>query len=407
VTPRINDLELDNDAGNLCSLLWAFTEVGASNADLFAALAERAVVEMRAFRPAVLSDVRNTCFWCFKRASAKSWSTQGKQAYSRDFAHGVFFEALSAAVLQNIDELSPITCVYLMWSFSKARVHDQELFDAVERRVGRQVADLDRCGLTMFCWNYAYSGTENEDVYRLVKEDTLRPERMKEMAPRDVAGILSAFAKAGVRDQELTDAIVEHSCGLLKDGISQSCHRGPGKSLKRDVYIGDKSAVDGAVDAFDMMSLSELLPALADLEAAPAELLEVAGEYVAMGLSQTDHLASRFVRFPRSVVRVLRALARMDAGGDRLFEAAAPYCTRNLDEYNTSDVISLLWTWAARRPRTDPTLADLHMRLRENLVDRGIRNFTEQEASDAQWALDKLGINDDELREALQDVQPA
>ncbi|CAK0897058.1 unnamed protein product, partial [Prorocentrum cordatum] len=139
VTPRINDLELDNDAGNLCSLLWAFTEVGASNADLFAALAERAVVEMRAFRPAVLSDVRNTCFWCFKRASAKSWSTQGKQdAYSRDFAHGVFFEALSAAVLQNIDELSPITCVYLMWSFSKARVHDQELFDAVERRVGRQ-----------------------------------------------------------------------------------------------------------------------------------------------------------------------------------------------------------------------------------------------------------------------------
>ncbi|CAK0802243.1 unnamed protein product, partial [Prorocentrum cordatum] len=109
---------------------------------------------------------------------------------------------------------------------------------------------------------------------------------MAEMAPRDVAGILSAFAKAGVRDQELTDAIVEHSCGLLKDGISQSCHRGPGKSLKRDVYIGDKSAVDGAVDAFDMMSLSELLPALADLEAAPAELLEVAGEYVAMGLSQ-------------------------------------------------------------------------------------------------------------------------
>ena len=46
-----------------------------------------------------------------------------------------------------------------------------------------------------------------------------------------------------------------HAVGLLRDGLAQRCYNGPSKSLVREVYVGDLSAAEGAVDAFDMVSI--------------------------------------------------------------------------------------------------------------------------------------------------------
>lgn len=408
VTPRICELALDSEGGNLCSLLWAYTEAGVSNTDLFAGLASRAFSEMRAFKPTVLSSVREVCFWSFHRASSDAWSSKRRTGHAggkKGFASKDFFKALSQVVVRSIAEIHPITCVYLMWSYSKAGVYDQDLFDAVAENVGRQAKDLDRCGVTMFCWNYAYIGAENEEVYRQVKADCLRPERMAEMAPRDTSCVLWAYAKAGVRDQELTNALVDQSHGLLRDGLVQGCYRGPAKSLKRDIYIGDLSARDGAVDSFDVMNIGDMLVGLVELQlAVPAKFLELVDEYVVRGLDQEDHLVERFVGYPRAkgVAKILHALAQMDAGSDRLLSVAGPYCLRRLRDLSSGDVISLLWTWAVRGPRSDATVADLHLRLRDNLVLRPRPGgVTKQQASSALEALRELGIDDEELRRVL------
>ena len=42
----------------------------------------------------------------------------------------------------------------------KGGVYNQEVFDCVSERVGAAVGDLDRCGLTMHVWNYAFIGAK-------------------------------------------------------------------------------------------------------------------------------------------------------------------------------------------------------------------------------------------------------
>ena len=72
--PRLHDLPLDGNDGNVSALLWAFTEVDFVHAGLFAEMARRAVEEMKSFqapRLRVLSDVKDICFWSFHRASAE------------------------------------------------------------------------------------------------------------------------------------------------------------------------------------------------------------------------------------------------------------------------------------------------------------------------------------------------
>jgi len=88
------------------------------------------------------------------------------------FAHPDFFAKLGPAIVEKLDKIHPISCVYLMWTFSKAGVECQELFDAVAKRVGADLTRLDRCGLTMFCWSYAYSEAENAEAGRTRESPT-------------------------------------------------------------------------------------------------------------------------------------------------------------------------------------------------------------------------------------------
>ncbi|CAE7280921.1 unnamed protein product [Symbiodinium sp. CCMP2592] len=72
----------------------------------------------------------------------------------------------------------------------------QDLFEAVAQKVVPEVQKLDRCGLAMFCWNFAYISHESAPVFESTAKDSLRTERLAELTPRDVAAISKAFAKA-------------------------------------------------------------------------------------------------------------------------------------------------------------------------------------------------------------------
>eukprot|EP00913_Durusdinium_trenchii_P014884 g13959.t1 len=360
IYPNLQALPVDNEGGNLCSLLWAFSEAGILHGALFDALVERAVELMVQFQPKVLSDVRTTCFWSFRRASASSWGRgDARQGGRRDFASSEFYDRLVPRLLEKIDQIHPISCVYLMWSFAKPMVLCEELFNAVASRVIPEVQSLDRCALAMFAWNYAYINHDVPEVYQASAKEALRPARLEELTPRDLANLMRAFAKAGVREVELMQALSEHGCGLLRDGIDQKCYRRPMKSLAREIYEEDFSAVDGMVDAFDMVSLAEMLSSFADQQYVHHDFLSLADEYMMEGLRQPKRDVETFLRFPQVFARALvsRARAYVDVSGRELFQQAMPHVVRSLKELKAPDVLSLVVAWAMLGPRDPDILA--------------------------------------------------
>lgn len=402
-TPKLDDLPLDSEDGCLSSLLWAYTHLGITNDELFEGLAQRAVTALVEFEPKVLSNVREICFWSFHRASANSWSDRGRSGRLRHgFANHQFFETLIPLAIAQLDKVHPINCVYFMWSVSKSGMDNQELFDAVAARVGPVASTLDRCGLTMFCWNYAYIGTQNDEVFEQVAEDTLRPDRMAEMAPRDVSGIAWAFAKAGVDNEPLFQGLVAHASGLLRDGLEQRCWRRPNKSLARDIYIGDNSAVDGAVDAFDTVSLSDLLWACAEKQFLEPEFVALCKEYLIKALTQPTHQATRFVRYPHTLSRTLISLAQLTADDHTdLFQAAAPHVVRLIGEHGVRDVIFLIAAHAIAGARDPWVLASLDARLEALFQEGRIANLTTEDMRRLKWALEELSLGSAELRGEL------
>ncbi|CAL1160343.1 unnamed protein product [Cladocopium goreaui] len=237
-----------------------------------------------------------------------------EQAREENHAHGCasgfacrdFYDLLAPLLLQRMPEIHPICgetevggCVYLMWSFCKPRVMCQDLFDAVAARVIPEVQSLDRCGLAMFSWNYSYINYELKEVYKVSAAEALRTERLEELTPRDLANLMGAFAKAGIRDLDLMQALSEHGCGLLRDGIDQKCYKRPMKSLAREIYEEDFSAVDGQV-----VSLSEMcetqLGSFADQQFLHRDFLELADEYMMKGFDQPKRDVETFLRFPQA-----------------------------------------------------------------------------------------------------------
>lgn len=416
IMPKLEELPLDSEGGNLAALLWAFTEANIAHGPLFEVLAERGVRALVESEPKVLSDGREPCFWSFHRASATAWSNRTRavrasgalfntpaRSYFSGFAHHDFYEKLAPLVTSRLGEINPISCVYLMWTFSKSKYHDKEFFDAVALRVAPMVQSLDRCALSMFVWNYSYCEENNSEVFTRVAEETVRDERMAELTPRDIANIASAFGKARVSNNSLLQALADHGCGLLRDGIDQECYRKPMKSLSREIYEDDSSARDGMVDAFDMVSLAELLGAFADQQFVHPQFLELADEYMQKGCLQPSRDVASFVRFPQVFARTLIARARMSADehGRDLFQTAAPLVVRLLDELGPQLVVRLTWAWAVIGPRDPWVLAALSTRLHSLLESGAGRNIQAQDVSDAKWALDQLKIRDRKLLNLL------
>lgn len=381
---------------------------------LFEALANRAVRAMVEFKPKVLSDVREPCFWSFHRASASSWSNKGKSSRAGErtvefagFGHPTFFEHFAPLALKRLEEMNVICIVYLMWSFSKAKVQNKELFDAVANFVAPQARNLDRCGLAMFCWNYAYIGDVNEEVFTRTAEDTLREERMAEMTPRDISAVAAAFAKANIFNRPLMQALAEHGCGLLKDGIEQKCYRKPIKSLAREIYEDDFSARDGRVDAFDMVSLADMLGALAEQQCVHQKFLDLADEYMVKGLQQSARDVGNFLRYPQVFLRTLIARARLsgDAKGKDLFAIAAPHVVRVLPQVGARDVARLISAWAVLGPRDPWVLAALSTRLQELLHGPTFGGLDSKDVEGTKWAVHELRISNRSLISQLDALQ--
>jgi len=393
ILPNLQALPCDDaSGGNLASLLWSFTEAGMVHSELFQALADRAADAMVEFQPKVLSDVREPCFWSFHRASASAWSSKGeRRRINKGFAPSEFYDQLAPKLLQKMSEIHPICCVYLMWSFAKPGVMREDLFDAVAKRVIPEVQRLDRCGLAMFSWNYSYVGYNLKEVYDASSNEALRADRLEELTPRDLANIMGAFAKAGIRDIELFQALSEHGCGLLRDGIEQHCYKKPMKSLAREIYDEDFSAVDGRVDAFDMVTLAEMLGSFADQQFLHRDFLELADEYMMKGFNQPKKDVETFLRFPQVFARALvsRARAYIDEKGRILFQAAMPHLVQTVAVLQVNDLLRLTVAWAMLGPRDPYALAAFESRLME-LQDWHVDG---KDIEEARWALKDLELN--------------
>eukprot|EP00419_Tripos_fusus_P062444 CAMPEP_0172920136 /NCGR_PEP_ID=MMETSP1075-20121228/203528_1 /TAXON_ID=2916 /ORGANISM="Ceratium fusus, Strain PA161109" /LENGTH=260 /DNA_ID=CAMNT_0013780109 /DNA_START=23 /DNA_END=805 /DNA_ORIENTATION=- len=252
----------------------------------------------------------------------------------------------------------------------------------------------------MFCWNYAYIGTQNDEVFERVAEDTLRSERMAEMAPRDVSGVAWAYAKAGIDNEPLFQGLIAHAIGLLKDGLAQNCHHRAQKSLARDIYIGDHSAVDGAVDAFDTVSLSDLLWACAEKQFLEPEFLALCKEYLIKALTQPSWWqAERFCRYPGTLSRILMAIARLSADDHTdLFQAAAPHLVRSIDEFTIRDIIPLIVAHAIAGAHDPWVLASLDARLEALYHEGRLAYLDSQEMRQLKWGLEQLGLGSAELK---------
>jgi len=411
IAPKLDELPLDGEDGNLSALTWAMSAKGVQSEVLTERLAERAIKDLVAFEPKVLSDVREVCFWAFLRESADAWSNRERfQRMDVQFAYQGFYTKLGERVIERLADINPITCVYMMWTFSKGGVGDDALFAAIADRVGKAVQSLDRCGLTMFCWNYAFAQIENDQVYKICSKDTLRKARMAEMAPRDVSGVAWAYAKAGkIDDGKLIRGLSKHALGLLEDGIKQKCYRGPTKSLYRPVYEGDNSAVDAMVDSFDCMSLGDLLEGLVLWQHEDAELLRVAKEYVALGLRQPQkfRVNRQFVRNTGGFGRTLRGLAYYpgDHGGCReVLEAAAPLLMERMRSVRARDLVNFLFAWAMNKANEDMWLMLAFNDRIRYLLFEGKMDLEPKDVRTLKWAIAELQIGDDDVRRKLAEL---
>lgn len=301
--------------------------------------------------------------------------------------------------------MHPINCVYLMWTFAKPGVYNEDLFNQTAERVIPEITSLDRCALAMFGWNYAFAGAEHDEVFQAISEETLREERMAELAPRDVAALTWAFAKAGKgEDRAVLEGLVQHSNGLLRDCIDQLCYRSPSKSLARPVYEeGDFSAVDGKVDAFDILSLADTHWAFAETQFVDEEYVKLSDEYLTEALALRGRQADRFLRYPQAFVKLLAARARLSPeGSQELFEAASHHILRYLPEIGMRDMAKLVWAWALLGPKDPWMLKRLDERFVEVLERMGTQSLSEEESANAVWALKSLGIGTRETIETLE-----
>jgi len=397
---RLDELPLDSDSGKLSSLLWAYTTASMLDEKLCQSMAEIAVRALVDFKPLVLSQVREICFWSFNRASMNTWiRLQDRDAEFRPgrkgFADSSFYEMLASFIVPRLHEVHPISCVYLMWSFSKANIQHDGLFDAVASRVGENPMHLDRCGLTMFCWNYSFIHAPNSYVYDIVAEDLLRQERMAEMAPRDIAGVAWAFAEAGICNKQMFDALILQAIGLLQDGLAQRCYRRPYKSLARDVYKGDHSAVEGAVDAFDVFTLKDVLLACLKFNIRVPQFLDLASEYLELGLRQRRR-KNRILVKPALLVRTLDACARLGISDTGLFEAAIPHIIEELNGLDMDDLVSLVCSWAVSGPHNRWYLATLGETVRRRAAHGDFTCLSPADAKSFAWGLHQLGLSSHE-----------
>jgi len=290
----------------------------------------------------------------------------------------------------------PITCVYLLWSYSKAGVKHRALFDAVAQRVIPEFGRLDRCSASMLPWCFAHAGEEGRGVCRAASLDTLRPLRLEEHAPRDVAVMAWAFARMRAPHGPALAALAGHSWGLLQDCLQQRCYRGTGKSLMRRVYLEreDHSARDGRVDAFDMMTLADTLWAFAELKLKQPPLMALAGDYMGKGLAQPAQLATRFIRYPEALVKCLCPYAQLAVAHHSLFRAAAPHCLRHLEGFKAQHVVSLAWAWAVSGPWDEAVQRRLRGRLCGTLSEgTGLCTLDAEDVHRAAWALDAMGLD--------------
>lgn len=400
ITPRLSELPLDGVEGNLSGLLWGFTACRISTPELSQGVAEIAVQALVDFQPKVLSDVRKACFWSFRRESAGAWSDRAGQFEDLrvSFASREFYAALAPMVARRLDEIAPISCVYLMWSYSKAGISAPELFDAIAARVGPTCPELDRCGLTMFLWNYACSGINNKEVLQWTADDTLRPDRMAEMAPRDVSCIAWALQRLHVHHEELLTGLLRHSVGLLKDGLQQECYRSPSKSLARPVYVGDFSAKEGAVDAFDMGTMGDVLRACAHFQRSDdyqvdEEFLDLSEEYLSKALQQSSFARKRFCnRNAQTTPTALLALAKLRSDRDMepFFLAALPALREQLPQMNGRVLALLIEAWARGGPRDHAFVEEMDQQLARG-NPRMVRGVA---SKDLHWAVEELGMKE-------------
>jgi len=211
-----------------------------------------------------------------------------------------------------------------------------------------------------------------------------------------------AFAKAGIRNDELMEGLAKHGISLLRDGIDQCCYRGPMKSLFKEMYVGDGSAVDGKVDAFDCLILADMLWAFAELQVPAREMELLAEEYLMMGLDRKNAQTSkRVIRYTSALAKVLIAFAALPGDHTSLFELAEPHILKGIRELPMWLVAKLTWAWAVVGVIDDFLIDALDNRLTK-LLEWGKGQALEPvEVRNLQWACEELGIGDEAMRAKL------
>eukprot|EP00756_Hemistasia_phaeocysticola_P057431 Hpha_TRINITY_DN34045_c0_g1::TRINITY_DN34045_c0_g1_i1::g.30573::m.30573 len=241
------------DPGMLRKVLRAYAEervlMGRDILEAFVNRAERVTLQSA---PQVLSGARRDCFWYLRTGPKASGAEEGPAFASRQF-----LLALAPRLEERMRDIHPITAVYVCWTYAKSRNADSaegiELLGAAAKHIAKGLNRLDRCGLAMSVWNYAYGGlgAEHKSFFKAAAREILLDERGRDLTPRDIHNIAQAYAVALPSHHSLFAGLADLGCRWL-----QKC-----PNLLRKVMHPWKQGEK--VDNWDLHLLSDTLHAFA------------------------------------------------------------------------------------------------------------------------------------------------
>mmetsp|Transcript_98093 Transcript_98093/g.184470 ORF Transcript_98093/g.184470 Transcript_98093/m.184470 type:complete len:600 (-) Transcript_98093:177-1976(-) len=275
-------------------------------------VAQRACEEYQQpkFFPRVQSfhDFKDITPWTF--FDKKKGKTFGKgRDKGADFAEKAFFKTMAPIVMDRLYSIHPISIVYMMWAFTRARVFDRQLMQAVgDYLCDGRLPMLDRCGLGMGLRLFAEHGFYHKKLFDLGIAEIRRPMRCRSLAARNLQNLAFAFSKLKIRDEGVLEDLARQAIRLMKD-------HDPRNAKTDGSVLFPYICKDGYVEATDNFriqstpSLTWILECFLDLEA-PRPILDKLVEAMADFALRSINRAPKYMLEPQDFVKFVFQLTR-------------------------------------------------------------------------------------------------
>ncbi|KAJ1449647.1 hypothetical protein M885DRAFT_534978 [Pelagophyceae sp. CCMP2097] len=309
---------------DLARVIWAYGAKKARQPALFDDLAQRATADVSRFRPGELADIAealsrvpdhpafSACFSAISQRTAAEASKMPPNALlkiawasaRRGIPDAPLFASVSPELARGMPRLvlPPKLVSSLAWTFSVDVGAHSELFAALALRALPRMADFQAYELANLLWSFSRARCLDQELFRGVSTEFLRANKLQKLKATTVANLVSSYAIAGARPAELLRA----AAPLIIAGVDELAPKHAAKVALAYATLqagdaGDAIAAHGVVSAVARRYVAA--PQLYQTQ----QLAQVVLACAASGCANTDVLDAALGEARKAVLRHLSA----------------------------------------------------------------------------------------------------